>query len=253
MLALSPAVTANDAPLTMRASSEARKATTGATSAGSMADEASLGRRIRRSVFGPVLTLRRRRDDDAATCPAHHQGSEYAQHVSGAIEVDADLVMPVPAVHLQNRLERLDAGVREDDAGAAPFPLDALCRRPDRAGVPLVRGDGQPAAAGLLDGFPVLARSPGAAGAKSRTGLTGPAMSVPATAAPRRASVTAAAHPMPRAAPVITATGPVRSPGARWGAPSSISMSSLSRARLCRPRYPVSRRQSSRYDLPLLP
>jgi DNA-binding MarR family transcriptional regulator len=36
MLALSPAVTANDAPLTMRASSEARNATTGATSVGSI-------------------------------------------------------------------------------------------------------------------------------------------------------------------------------------------------------------------------
>jgi hypothetical protein len=36
MLALSPAVTANDAPLTMRASSDARNATTGATSAGSI-------------------------------------------------------------------------------------------------------------------------------------------------------------------------------------------------------------------------
>jgi hypothetical protein len=36
MLALSPAVTANDAPLTIRASSDARNATTGATSAGSI-------------------------------------------------------------------------------------------------------------------------------------------------------------------------------------------------------------------------
>jgi hypothetical protein len=68
-----------------------------------------------------------------------------------------------------------------------------------------------------------------------------------------QASVTVTARPMPRAAPVITATRPVRSPGARRGTPSAISMSSLAHGRLSRPRYPVSRRQSSLCDLQLLP
>src|SRR5579875_332723 len=55
---------------------------------------------------------------------------------------------------------------------------------------------------------PVSSRSSGVAGAKSRIGLTGPAMSMPTTSAPAAASAAAADLPMPRAAPVTTATLP---------------------------------------------
>src|SRR4051812_5504628 len=57
---------------------------------------------------------------------------------------------------------------------------------------------------------PVSSRSAGVAGGKSKMGLTGPAMSIPTTSAPARASATAAARPIPRAAPVTTATRPDR-------------------------------------------
>jgi hypothetical protein len=67
-------------------------------------------------------------------------------------------------------------------------------------------------------------------------------MSMPATAALRRASVTAAARLMPRTAAVITATRPVRAPSARRDVPSAISLSSLQcHGRLSGQQYPANR------------
>ena len=101
-----------------------------------------------------------------------------------------------------------------DDVDAAPRALDVGEHRRAaprcRAGR-AVRPSQRPPAAPTSR--PVSSRSSGVAGGKSRIGLTGPAMSTPTTSAPACASATAAARPMPRAAPVTTATFPSRVSG----------------------------------------
>ncbi|HEX8005597.1 MAG TPA: HAMP domain-containing sensor histidine kinase, partial [Trebonia sp.] len=111
------------------------------------ADDAPLGSRVRRPELGAVLALRGGGDDDPPAAPPHQQRREHAQHVGGAVQVHLDLVVPVRVGHLKQRLERLDAGVGEDDIDAAPFLLHRRRGDPDVLDVPLIGDVLQPPAA----------------------------------------------------------------------------------------------------------
>ena len=110
-------------------------------------------------------------------------------------------------------MEALDAGIGEQDIDAAEFLFGFRCRRPQRRQIALVDLDAEPAARrAAATSRPVSSRSSGVDGATPDRGSTTAQISMPTTSAPSPAKATAVARPMPRAAPVITATFPRRHP-----------------------------------------
>jgi hypothetical protein len=88
--------------------------------------------------FMPCWPCGRRRDNDPAAAPPDQQRREDTQHVRGTVQVHLDLVMPVWVRHLQQRLERLNPGVGEDDIHTAALLLHCLGRGADLGDLALI-------------------------------------------------------------------------------------------------------------------
>ena len=140
----------------------------------------------------------------------HHLGREGADGVGGAVQIVVDDIAPVGVLHLQQRLPALDRGIGDHDVDLAVVAV-----RPDRRaraarrcrGCRRVIACAAPAIAlDLPHGLVQFLRRGRLA---LEAGDTGPAISTPTTSAPLAANSTAMARPMPRAAPVTTATLPV--------------------------------------------
>ncbi len=71
-----------------------------------------------------MLPLRGRGQDHASAPPPDHRRPESADGVCRAGEVNVDLVVPVGIVHVEDRLQRLDARIGEEDVDATEFSLD---------------------------------------------------------------------------------------------------------------------------------
>ena len=141
--------------------------------------------------------------------PRDHLGREGADGVGGAVEIVVDHVAPIVVLHLHQRLPALDGGIGDDDVDLAVGAFDPVGRRAqggDVANIGLIAIGAAPVGRDLADGLVELGL--GVAGIGVRGGADGPAMSIATTSAPLAAISTAIARPMPRAAPVTTATLP---------------------------------------------
>ena len=78
-------------------------------------------------------------------------GREGANGVGRARQVDIDRDMPVRVLHLEERMEALDARIGEQNINAAEFPFAFRGRRSQRLEVALIERDAEPAAAGCKD------------------------------------------------------------------------------------------------------
>ena len=112
-------------------------------------------------------------------------------------------------LHLQQRHPALDGGVGHHDVDLAVVALDLVGDLAQRGDVADIGLDGLACAGRMhLISRTVSSSSSGVAGTAFEAGETGPAISMATTSAPLAANSTAMARPMPRAAPVTTATLP---------------------------------------------
>ena len=93
------------------------------------ADDSPFRRRVGGPVFRAVLPLGRGGQDDASAAALHHVRREGPDGVGRACQVDVDRDVPVRVLHLEQRMEALDARIGEQDVDAAEF-LFASRRRP---------------------------------------------------------------------------------------------------------------------------
>jgi hypothetical protein len=98
-----------------------------------------------------VLALGGRRHDDPAATALHDGGSESADGVGRSGEVDVDGVVPVGVLQLEQRRERLDARVREQDVDTSQLAHHAIPRLTQAREVALIDDLGHPPPTRLLD------------------------------------------------------------------------------------------------------
>ncbi len=75
-----------------------------------------------------MLSLGGRRQDHAAAAAPDHRRTEGADSVRRPREIHVNLVVPICILHIEDRLECLDARIGEQDIEAAEFLLDARGR-----------------------------------------------------------------------------------------------------------------------------
>ena len=91
-----------------------------------------------------MAALRGRRDDDPATGVFDDVGRERAQCVCSSCEVDIDLRVPVLVRHLEKRLERLDARIREQDVDPTELRFDPSSCLAQRTQISLIEDQADP-------------------------------------------------------------------------------------------------------------
>ena len=159
-------------------------------------DHAALRRRVVRHVRRAGLRARRRDRDDAAPPGGEHVGHRRLHAGERAGEVHRDDAVPRLGRDVEQRIERLDAGARDEDLDRTELGADLLERGVDRG----ARSATSTSTAERWPHRPAARRPPPRRPLRSRT----------ATWWPSATSCLAAPSPMPEAPPVTTRRRSIR-------------------------------------------
>jgi hypothetical protein len=144
--------------------------------------------------------------NDASTVTLHHVRREGPDGIRRPGQVDIDGDVPVRIFHLQQRMELLDPGIGQQDVDAAEFLFGSHSSRP-QSSQGLIPTQRRPVS---QISRPVASKSSGVDGLTPERRSTGAQISSPKMSEPTRAKAMAVARPIPRGAPVTTATFPCR-------------------------------------------
>ena len=122
------------------------------------------------------------------------------------VRLTSMVMCPVRIFHLQQRMELLDPGIGEQDVDAGEFLFGSHGSRP-QSSQGLIPSQRRPVS---RISRPVPSKSSRVDGLIPERRSTGTQISSPMMSAPSRAKAMAVARPVPRGAPVTTATFPCR-------------------------------------------
>ena len=115
------------------------------------ADDASLARDVMNEVGHKQADGIRRDVDDAAPACSPHAASKRLGHQEHRIEIDGEDAAPVVKADLVEGLQRINAGIVDEDVAARTAPLDRLLQRIDTGRIADVAREGCRLAANICD------------------------------------------------------------------------------------------------------